>query len=247
MSKSIAEKLLSHPDFQEILAKLLNSISPSDIAEGLNLRYQEVNDKKFQLSERMIRDFQKNYLDFYLTMKNDLTAIQAPQTPASATLLQTLNNNIDYKEALTKYANTELDIKERIAKLCSVIEVRTEQMFNIIQEDPENYRADRVMIEWLLLLKDTLHELREASETSPDAISIQNNISIQVLDTHMDAVFGIIREILTKLDYDTSLLFIDMWQEAMGDLKAKTVEPQTVEQRFDVVNAIATGIKSLPE
>ena len=94
--------------------------------------------------------------------------------------------------------------------------------------------------------KSTLHELREASETSPDDISIQNNISIQVLDTHMDAVFGIIREILTKLDYDTSLLFIDMWQEAMGDLKAKTVEPQTVEQRFDVVNAIATGLK-LPE
>lgn len=246
MTKNIADKIVHHPDFQEILAKLLNSISPSDIAEGLNLRYQEVNDKKFQLSERMIREFQKNYLDFYLTMKNDLTAIQAPSTPASATLLQTLNNNIDYKEALTKYANTELDIKERIAKLCSVIEVRTEQMFNIIQEDPENYRADRVMIEWLLLLKDTLHELREASETSPDAISIQNNISIQVLDTHMDAVFGIIREILTKLDYDTSLLFIDMWQEAMGDLKSKVAEPQTVEQRLEAVNTIATGLK-LPE
>lgn len=246
MSKSIAEKIYQHPDRDEIIAKLLNSISPSDIAEGLNLRYQEVESKKFQLSERMIREFQKDYLDFYLTMKNDLAIVQAPSTPASATLLQTLNNNIDYKEALTKYANTELDIKERIAKLCSVIEVRTEQMFNIIQEDPENYRADRVMIEWLLLLKDTLHELREASETSPDAISIQNNISIQVLDTHMDAVFGIIREILTKLDYDTSLLFIDMWQEAMGDLKSKTVEPQTVEQRLEAVNTIATGLK-LPE
>lgn len=245
MSKSIAEKLLHHPDFQEIVSKLCNDISPKDIADGLNLRYQEVNDKKFQLSERMIKSFRDDYLDFYTTVRQDLISLQAPSTPASATLLQTLNNNIDYKEALTKYANTELDIKERIAKLCSVIEVRTEQMFNIIQEDPENYRADRVMIEWLLLLKDTLHELREASETSPDAISIQNNISIQVLDTHMDAVFGIIREILTKLDYDTSLLFIDMWQEAMGGLKAKTVEPQTVEQRLEAVNAIATGIKTL--
>ena len=62
----------------------------------------------------------------------------------------------------------------------------------------------------------------------------------------MDAVFGIIREILTKLDYDTSLLFIEMWQEAMGDLKSKVAEPQTVEQRLEAVNTIATGLK-LPE
>lgn len=246
MSKSIAEKLLSHPDFQEILAKLINSVSPSDIAEGLNLRYQEVNDKKFQLSERMIREFQKNYLDFYLTMKNDLTAIQAPQTPTSATILATLNENIAYKDALTKYANTEIDIKERIAQLCSIIEVRTEQVFNNMQEDVENMRNDRILIEWVSALTCALHELREANEVSPDNISIQNNISIQVLDTHMDAVFGIIREILTKLDYDTSLLFIEMWQEAMGDLKSKVAEPQTVEQRLEAVNTIATGLK-LPE
>ena len=88
MSKSIAEKIYQHPDLDEIIAKLLNSISPSDIAEGLNLRYQEVESKKFQLSERMIREFQKDYLDFYLTMKNDLAVVQAPSTPASATLLQ---------------------------------------------------------------------------------------------------------------------------------------------------------------
>jgi hypothetical protein len=247
MSKNIADKILHHPDFQEILAKLLNSISPKDIAEGLNLRYQEVESKKFQLSERMIKTFKADYLDFYMTMKNDLTALQAPQTPASQALLDTLNNNIAYKDALTKYANTELDIKQRIAQLCSIIEVRTEQVFNNMQEDVGNMRNDRILIEWVSALTSALHELREANEVSPDAISIQNNISIQVLDTHMDAVFSIIREILTKLDYDTSLAFVDMWHDAMGNLKEKTVEAVPVEQRLEAVNAIATGIKVLPE
>jgi len=76
MAKSIADKIYGHPDREEIVAKLLSDVTPNDISEAICARYSSVEERKFCLSERQIKAFKDDYLDFYTTIKNDLAIVK---------------------------------------------------------------------------------------------------------------------------------------------------------------------------
>ena len=80
--ENIARRFLEHPDFQEIISKLLANISNSDIAEWLKAKYDPITEKKFIFSEKYIASFKDEYLDFYTAMKNDLLKSQSNLLPS---------------------------------------------------------------------------------------------------------------------------------------------------------------------
>ena len=92
-------------------------------------------------------------------------------------------------------------------------------MFDIIQEDPQNFRNDRVLIGSFNTLAGILEKYDTILNGSPDQINIQNNINVQVFDEHISVIYNVIKEILSKLDYDTSILFMDMFNDEMKKLK----------------------------
>src|ERR1700743_127849 len=103
----IAEKILYHPDKDEIITKLLSSVISDDISEWLVAKYSE-NEKKFILSKREINLFKDNYLDFYSIIKDDIS-----KTKTNLSSGEELKNEIQgtpqYRKILEKYASDELD------------------------------------------------------------------------------------------------------------------------------------------
>lgn len=224
--KNIALLILEHPDKDELITKLLSSIPVAEIHEWLESRYTSVGEKKFVLSDKVISTFQKEYLDIYSIIKDDIAKTRSNKLTAEEELKQEIQGNPLYHSSLErivkieeKGATTELDIKTIAKKLVVNIEFRAAQIFDQIQEDPRNIKPDRVLIEWLNLLTTTLEKYDMILNGNPDQINIQNNINIQVVDEHINVVYNIIKEILSKLDYDTSLLFIEMFNDAMKNLK----------------------------
>lgn len=239
--ENIAKRILSHPDKEEIIAKLLADIPNADIAEWLKEKYNPLTEKKFIFSEKYIDDFKQEYLDFYMTMKEDLA-----QTKSNLTAPQQLQIEIQgtpaYHKALEKYADNEVDVKLIIRKLVVNAEIRLSQMFDIMQNDPENFRADRTLVEWFNTLMNIIEKYDTVLNGSPDQINIQNNINIQVFDEHINVVYNIIKEILSKLDYDTSLLFIDMFNDEMKKLKSKDITLLPVETRLKDATVLSETI-----
>src|ERR1700733_14623072 len=217
---NIANRIISHPDKEEIIAKMLSSVSNTDIAEWLNAKYNQITEKKFIFSEKSLSIFQKEYLDFYTIMKDDLTKSKSNLT-APEQLQQEIQGTPAYHKALEKYADSEVDIKTMLKKLVVNAETRISQMFDIIQSDPDNFKGDRTLIEWFNTIGTILEKYDAILNGAPDQINIQNNINIQVVDDHINVVYNIIKEILSNLDYDTSLLFIDRFNEEMKKLKSK--------------------------
>jgi len=240
MSKDIAQKILDHPDRDEIIAKLVAGVAVSDIHEWLDSKYESVGEKKFALSAKIITTFQKDYLDFYNTIREDL--MKTKSVSASEALMTEVQGSVTYKKALETYLNSEVDIRLMVKQALAAIEFRTAQVFDQIQDDPQNVKIDRTLIEWFNTLSVLMEKYDGIQNGNIENINIQNNINIQVVDKHINIIYDIIKEILTRLDYDTSLMFIDMFNDAMEKLELPETAP--IEERLLETQFITKNINN---
>jgi hypothetical protein len=56
---------------------------------------------------------------------------------------------------------------------------------------------------------------------------VQHNVTLQVVDQHISVFHDVIRDVLSKMDLETSLYFMDVFNERMNKLKAPDKEVGT--------------------
>jgi hypothetical protein len=222
MNKTSLKKILEHPDKDEIISKLLIGIPPKDVYDWLAAKYTNVSEAKFVVAEKSIKSFQDNYLDIYNTIQQDLAKTKAAVATSSEEELELAVNNLPaYKSIMLKTANEELDIRKIIKNLCVAIETRLSQVFDEIQEDPRNIntRVDRLLIDYAEALGNILEKYYKFTEAPADTV-VQHNVTLQVVDQHISVFHDVIKEVLSKMDLETSLYFMEVFNEKMNKLKA---------------------------
>jgi hypothetical protein len=227
MNKNGLQKIQNHPDKEEIISKLILDIPPKDIHEWLVAKYQSLHEKKFIIAESSIKTFKNNYLDVYNMIQEDISKTkQAIANSTDDQLELAVKNNPTYKNMMMDLANKEIDIRSMIVKMCVGIETRLGQVFDQIQEDPRNIntRVDRVLIEYGELLGNLLEKYYKFTETPAD-LTIQHNVTLQVVDQHISVFHDVIREVLSQMDLESSMLFMEIFNEKMSKLKAPSPEP----------------------
>jgi hypothetical protein len=236
----VGQTIYQHPDREELITKLVSNVPCIEIAEWLKFKYISIQERKFVLSEKVIQKFRDEYLDFYSIMREDVNKLTKPNIIQE--LQESIDNNPKYKQVLQKYAESELDLKTIVKQLVALIEVRMEQVFDNIQNDARNIKMDRVLLEYFRAMNEAISTSNEILNGSPDQVNIQNNINIQVLDKHINLVFTIIKEILEQLDYDTSLAFVDKFNERLNALKAEDI-PVPIEDRLKEAQILSSTIE----
>src|SRR5208282_1736859 len=222
MNKNALKKILDHPDKDEIIAKLVLDYPPKDINEWLKAKYTNVSESKFVIAEKSIKTFKDSYLDVYNMIREDM--IKTKQAIATSTEDQmelAIKNNPTYKSKMLELAGKEIDVRQMVAHLCLAVETRLGQVFDVIQEDPRNIntRVDRVLIEYGELLGGILEKYYKFTENPADTV-IQHNVTLQVVDQHISVFHDVIKEVLSQMDLETSLYFMEVFNEKMAKLKA---------------------------
>lgn len=236
MNKTTINKFMNHPDRDEIISKIVIGIPPKDISEFLQNKYTNVHESKFLISESMIKNFRDNYLDIYNYIQQDIAKSKtALANNAEEKLMLSIKNNPTYKNRMLELAGKELDIRQIITNLCVAIEGRLGQVFDSIQENPKevNPRIDRVLIEYANTLGDILEKYYKFTEV-PATQTVQHNVTLQVVDQHITVFHDVIREVLSQMDLETSLYFMEVFNEKMSKLKqaSDTKELPTTETRL---------------
>lgn len=224
MNKNIIQKIIRHPDKDEILNKLILNINPKDVHEWLASKYKNINEAKFILPENSLKYFQKNYLDVYTMIQQDITSTKiAMVNNTEETIELAVKNNSTYKSKMIELASKEIDVRKMVANLCIAVENRLSQIFDNIQQDPDNIntRIDRLLIEYAETLGNILDKYYKFTEAPTNQV-IQNNITLQVVDQHIIILHDVIREILQQMDLESSLYFMEVFNEKMSKLKAPT-------------------------
>jgi len=222
MNKNALKKILEHPDRDEIISKLVIGIPPKDIYEFLSVKYTNVSEQKFVIAEKSIKSFQDNYLDIYNTIYEDLAKVRSAGS-VEEKLELAIKNNPAYRNVMLQTANSELDIRKMITNLCVAIETRLAQVFDEIQEDPRNIntRVDRLLIDYTEVLGNILEKYYKFTEAPVNQV-VQHNVTLQVVDQHISVFHDVIREVLSQMDLETSLYFMEVFNEKMTKLKAPT-------------------------
>lgn len=233
MNKTALKKILDHPDKDEIIAKLVLDVPPKDINEWLAGKYTNVSESKFVIAEKSIKTFKDNYLDVYSLIQEDIMKTkQAVVTGTTGEQLElSVRNNSAYRSKMLELAGKEIDVRQMIAHLCVAIETRFGQVFDEVQEDPRNIntKLDRILIEYAEVLGGILEKYYKFTEGPTEAQFVQNNMTIQFMDQHILVFQEAIRETLSELDLESSMLFMERLYEKLAKLKApeKEVTPNT--------------------
>jgi hypothetical protein len=226
MNKTSLKKILEHPDKDEIISKLIIGISSKDIYDWLKAKYSNVSEAKFVISEKSIKSFQENYLDIYNLIQEDISkSKQAVNLGTEEQLELSVQNNTTYRSKMLELADKEIDVRKIISNLCIAIETRLAQVFDEIQEDPRNIntRVDRLLIEYADSLGNILEKYYKFTESPADQV-IQHNVTLQVVDQHISVFHDVIKEVLSQMDLETSLYFMEIFNQKMEKLKAPEKE-----------------------
>lgn len=228
MNKNALKKILDHPDKDEIIGKLVLDYPPKDIHDWLASKYTNVSEAKFVIAEKSIKTFKENYLDVYNMIREDIQKTkQAIATSTESELELSIKSNSNYKNKMLELAGKEIDVRQMVAHLCIAVETRLGQVFDEIQENPRdiNSRVDRVLIEYGELLGGLLEKYYKFTEGPADLV-IQHNVTLQAVDQHISVFHEAIREVLSQMDLESSMLFMELFQEKMAKLKA--LAPETI-------------------
>jgi deoxyadenosine/deoxycytidine kinase len=168
-----------------------------------------------------LKSFKDNYLDFYQIMKKDISKNSKAIAAGNIDDLQVvLSNNASYKSKLLATVDNEIDVKKMLATMIIAVETRVEQMFDQIQERPEevNSRTERLWLEYFDRLGTMLEKWSKYVVGAPDQV-IQHNFTVQHIDQHVQILQEAIRDALTEFDLETSLKFMDRLNISLQKLK----------------------------
>lgn len=225
MNKNALQKILQHPDKDEIISKLVIGITPKDIHDWLASKYTNASEKKFVIAEKSINSFQNNYLDIYNMIQEDVVKSKtALATNTEEELALSVQNNPTYKSKMLELAGKELDIRKMVANLCVAIETRIGQVFDEIQEDPRNIntRVDRLLIDYAEALGSILEKYYKFTE-EPAQNVVQHNVTLNVMDQHISVFHDIIKDVLSHMDLEASMYFMEVFNERFSKLKLPAV------------------------
>lgn len=209
------KKIIEHIDREEIISKLLIGISEEDIYDWLAAKYSSSSEAKFVISKSSLKSFKNIYLDFYQDVINDINnakkQVKTGEITTSEDLKLIINNTSAYKEMVLNTVSTELDIRSMVKNLCNSLEIRYSAIFDSVMSDPDtiDLRRERILGELGLTLSSLLEKYYKFTEAPSEATTQINTFNISTVDKYSAALTEAIREILSELDIEASLLFME--------------------------------------
>jgi hypothetical protein len=251
MNKASFKKIVDHPDKDEIISKLVIGQSTKDIHDWLEAKYTNPSETKFVIAEKTLKSFQANYLDVYTMIQEDLIKTKSAIANNTEQQLElAVKNNTAYKSIMIETANKQLDVRSSVANLCLAIETRLAQVFDEIQEDPRNIntKVDRLLIDYAEVLGNVLEKYYKFTESPADMI-VNHNVTLQVVDQHITVFYDVIKRVLSQVDLETSMYFMEEFNKEITKLKApdKDAAPNVDTQLAEVKLLNETINKKLNE
>ncbi len=242
---SDAYKLLTHPNKDEIIAKLVNGEKPKEVNEWLRLLYDKPDHKHLILSHEYLKNFLAKHMNMYEQLEKDLE--DNKKNLLNKEISDSILKNKTYKERLHEFVDKEIDVKKTINNTVYLIQSRLEQVFDSIQDNPSEMKNDQVLLKLFDTFMNSLERYDKIVNNRPDTI-IQQNITVQQIDSQVVIFQECLREVLEEMDPQFASLFMEKLSDKMQKLKAPEQEkPMTTAMRNNEIRALTNISSSIEE
>lgn len=251
-------KILNHPDREEIIQKLLAGISPNVICDWLLARYPD--DKKHQITALTISRFRTDYLNLNRDAARHLRAEKArknaglPNDANRGTFLNNpgeskesralrvkeslVNNSPTYREKLKEVKDAHLDTPKLMKELHFLLQSRIETYYNevaIRSNDGLNIKEDKMLLEYVRLATDVLKDSQKVWDDynkQPD----EGNVDLNVVHEQVGIIRDTIKDLLAEFAPELALEFMDRLNKRMTTLKYEAQKPPDILERVERLN-----------
>lgn len=210
--------LKDHPDCEEITQKLMEGAEPRAVADWLKIRYPEKAQKHLCLSIKLLKEFQNSgYEQVYLQVNRGLEAAAEGQE-LDPQLAKSLVNNKTFQERVHEVLQNEIDLDQTFKEIRVGLTVRMEQVFDKIQQNPEGFKGDYVLLKYFEQLMNFVDKYDKFKNNRPDMI-IQHNHTVAYVDHYTSALQSAILETLQEIDPEVALICQEKISDKIAHLK----------------------------
>jgi len=202
----MSKKILSHPDKEEIIKRLVEGESLRSVEAWLKEKY---TDKKKHVTYITLHGFRKDYLNIKGEYLSDIQEIRRAKDAAEKEeeRIETIKNTSAYKEKLEEIVDAEIDVSRRLLEMEALVNSRLEYYFNILQAGG-SIREDKIFIEYINILRGLMSDWKKFIEGHSD-VKVDHNININVVMQQVTIIKNVVSEVLGELDSSMVPVFIE--------------------------------------
>lgn len=234
-------KLLAHKDKEEIIAWLTDGVSVRDIEARLAQRYPKARQGHLRVSFSTIQAFKKNHLNLNQDLIEKVRESKrlSMQLVKKEEIKQEVENTRAYKEAIKNLAEVEMDTKQQILKVWTVIESRIETLFGKVSEfDFIDKDTEKLLQGYLKQFMEVIDQHKKYEEGYREQVDV--NVNVNVMTSQVTMMQDAMREALREVDPGLTVAFMGKLNEKMREA---TMEGGAVGVRHSAVLDHALGSK----
>lgn len=226
------DKVLKHPDKEEIIKRLLKGDSLKQVEAWLKKKYS--GRKRMQISWITLQKFRKEHLNIHGDVLEDLKTAKNTKIRDmnEENVKKLVSESSHYQQMIHEIASNELDASRRLLEMDKLINARLIYFFNLLQSDDGGLREDRVFLEYIREYRAVLESWKKFIEGHADK-KIEHNINITYVNEQLNVLKGIVFELLKELDPALVPIFVEKLNKKMAFIEVNNEEYK----RLSVINS----------
>jgi len=224
-------KLTSHPEKQSIISKLLGGESPKAVSAYLKDKYPKPDEVHLRLPSTTLQEFLDTYADHHGYVKKIIQ--RDADSKIDKKIAESLMDTRAWRERVVDGVKKELNYLDKLDNLVTIMEVRAEQIFDLIQSDPENTRTDYIFTKYAEILMQVLEKCDKIKNDRPD-VRIEHTYTVQMVEQQSVAFQNAIRRMLERLGPENGSLFLDLLKEELAKMTPKDLGPMLVTNNKEI-------------
>jgi hypothetical protein len=216
------KKLLDHPEKQGIITRLVSGETPKAVAAYLKTKYSKPDENHLRLPATTMKEFIDTYGDHYGFIKKIVKDDRDGKLDKQVS--ESLLANKDWKDYLEEVRDEDIDFRRKWMNLIKMLEVRLEQVFDKIQENPGNTKPDYVMEKYINTWMQVLEKADKMINERPD-VRIEHSYTVQMVEQQTVAFQEAIRRVLERFEPELAAKFVEMLHEELAALKPEFENP----------------------
>lgn len=215
-------KILSHPDKEEIIQWITKGISVREIERRLKEKYPKDDQKHLQIAFSTIQSFKKMHLNLKGKVLDDIKQARKEtlKWANQKDIELEVKKSLSYQEAIKDLANKELDTRNEILKVWTILEAQISKLFDKL--DDHNYvdkDVHKVMQGYLNQFMNVIDQYKKYEEGYRETVDV--NVNVNVMSEQIGVLREAIRDTFADVDPELTMQFMARLNEKMKALTMK--------------------------
>lgn len=239
-------KIATHPEIKTIISKLVSGESSKLVSKYLKDKYPKPDEGHLRIPATQLQDFLDSYADHNGYVKKIVQ--RGTDSKLDKKIAESLLDTAPWKERVLEGVEKEINYIDKLNSVVTILETRAEQLFDLIQSDPENIKTDYVFTKYMEQLMIAIEKADKIRNDKPD-VRVEHTYTVQMVEQQTVAFQETIRRVLERMGPEYTSIFMDMLAEEMGKLDIKKIhqipEDRNIEKETKSLNKFEQDVQEM--